>query len=207
MGRKGRKKNSKNKYIENFTNAVYGLRILCLDNKEIAKYFNVNENTIRVWLHRYPEFKEQYYKGSAERIDSELGIAYRKKAVGFNYKEDVAFLDSDDEIVTKAINKYHPPDTKALSNLVRNRMKFDKELEMKLKQNEFEMKLKEKEFEHRKEMDKKRLELEEKKYNTDSTDEDNKRAIKEFIEATKADEEELDELFEEELNDNKTEEE
>jgi hypothetical protein len=71
----------------------------------------------------------------------------------------------------------------------------------------FEKEYKNKQLDHNIETDKKRLELEEKKYNTDSTDEDNKRAIREFIEATKADEEELDELFEEELNDNKTEEE
>lgn len=69
MGRrKGRAKLSKNIYKPEFAEQIYAIRLLSNSNRAIANYFNISESTLRQWIHRYPDFRENYNKATIENV-------------------------------------------------------------------------------------------------------------------------------------------
>ena len=167
MRRKGRQKNSENKYKPEFIESIRKLRRLGLTNNEIASYYEISNGTLRSWLSRYPDFKYQYDLGG---VDSSANVAdtLYKKAVGFEKEE--TFVTPSGKKVTA--DKYYQPDFKAIQYYLKNRSKFDKELELKKLESKFKQDMALREFEQDKQVhaDKMTLEIEKIERNTGTED-------------------------------------
>lgn len=71
--------------------AVYKLALLGLNDKEMATYFEIVEQTLTNWKHKYPEFLGSLTKGK-EDADAKVARALYKRALGFKAK-DVIYED------------------------------------------------------------------------------------------------------------------
>lgn len=164
------------KYKDEYAEQVYGLRALKLSNREIAQYFNTNESTIRVWIHRYPEFKERYISGNpnnikvkhfstTERLVNEINKALEndelhKFVEKVKSGDECGFEETLKEYTLKSIND------KKLLNIVNSFEKLQKAQRQTLgivDDDKLTRQDKLKETRHKQDMDNKKLELEEKK--------------------------------------------
>ena len=84
------------------------LALLGATNKEMADVLEVNVQTIDLWMRKHPEFRKKVNEGKTV-ANSKVAHALYKKATGFYYEEERAFMYKG-EIITKKIKKYQIPD-------------------------------------------------------------------------------------------------
>ena len=91
---------------------------------ELARYFEVNEDTVHEWKKVHPEFSESICLGR-EKADAHIANALYHRAKGYSHREDdIRTLSSGggrSEIVITPTIKHYPPDTAAASLWLRNR--------------------------------------------------------------------------------------
>lgn len=138
---------NKTKYIPEFNQIIFELKITGKNITEICSILKIDKKTFYRWLKRYDNFKISYEKANNAKFKAKETLI--DKALGFtrNIKE----LTPTGKLIK--YDKYYPPDFQSIKYLLRNISGFDKELENKIK------------------IDNKRLELEEKKLNTDTNTE------------------------------------
>lgn len=103
---------------------AYKLALLGCTNVEIAEQFGLTDTGITGWIERHPEFKAAIHAGRVP-ADSEVADALRKRALGFEWEEEVATKVKVDqhreEVVITKVKRIVPPDTMAASLWLRNR--------------------------------------------------------------------------------------
>ena len=95
------------------------LCLLGLTDVELAEFFQVSDETIRTWKHKYPEFLGAIENG---RIlpDAQAAQTLFKLAMGFEHKvEDIVWRNGAP--IKISYTKYFPPNFSALSLWLRNR--------------------------------------------------------------------------------------
>lgn len=103
-----------------------GFKLACLGctNAEIAEQFAISEALLAVWFKDHPELLESIHAGRVP-ADSAVADALRKRALGFEWEEEVATkvkVDKDrEEVVITKVKRAVPPDTNAASLWLRNR--------------------------------------------------------------------------------------
>lgn len=107
------------KYQEAFNKQAFKLCLLGSSNKELAHFFEVNEDTIYEWIKTYPEFSEALKKGKDE-ADANVANRLYKRALGYSHKEDDIKV-VDKQIVITPTKKHYPPDTTAAIFWLKNR--------------------------------------------------------------------------------------
>lgn len=182
---------------------MFELKLVGKKDYEIIKLLGISRDTFYKWKKKYKDFKETYQKAvTASKLAKETLL---EKALGFT--RTVTEATQSGKLIE--YQKYFPPDFNSIKYLIRNISDFDKELENKIKIDNKEvdhkqwieiekLKLQHIQLEHNIEMDKKKLELEEKKINTEDEQNKNLDTIKEFLNSTKINKEELEVLFDEE---------
>lgn len=117
---------------------------LGLVDKEIAKFFEISEQTLNNWKAKHPEFMESL-KGAKTFADAEVAAKLFHRATGYEHPEiDIRVIDG--QIIQTQLIKHYAPDTTAaifwLKNrrpdLWRDKLEADSSVESKLKHIELE---------------------------------------------------------------------
>lgn len=107
-------------YKEEYPEKAYKLCLLGATDKEIADFFDVSEQTINSWKHKFPEFLESIKKGKIE-ADSLVAEKLLNRATGYekDYFEEQVTKDGD--VVKVQRHAIYPPDTTAIIFWLKNR--------------------------------------------------------------------------------------
>lgn len=107
------------KYDPKYDDQAYKLCLLGATDKELADFFEVNEDTIHEWKKVHPNFSESLKRGKIE-ADSNVGARLYERAMGFEHdSEEIKVVDKSVERVP--IRKIYPPDTVAAIFWLKNR--------------------------------------------------------------------------------------
>lgn len=124
-------------YRPEFAEQAYKLALLGMTDRQMANFFEVNEDTVHEWKKRHREFSESLIKGR-DIADADIAVSLYQRAKGYEHPEDdirVVSLggNAGSEIVITPTIKRYPPDTGAaalwLSNRQRARWKQKIEVE------------------------------------------------------------------------------
>jgi hypothetical protein len=112
-------------YKEEYNEQVTKLCRLGATDKEIADFFNVNEDTIHEWKKVHPEFSESIKAG---KMFADANVAQRlyERAMGFEHdSEEIKVVsvgnNGGSEVERVQIRKVYPPDSTAAIFWLKNR--------------------------------------------------------------------------------------
>lgn len=107
------------KYRPEFVEQACKLCKLGLTDKEIAKFFEVSEQTLNTWKQQHPEFLESL-KGGKTLADAEVASKLFHRATGYEHPDtDIRVVNG--MIVETPLIKHYPPDTTAAIFWLKNR--------------------------------------------------------------------------------------
>lgn len=124
------------KYKNDYADQAYRLCLLGFTDKELAAYFDVEEQTINNWKKEHEDFAASVKKGK-DIADGDIAESFYKRAKGYDY-EEVTFEKIDSKVnleITsskaivkdaykkKVVTKHLPPDASAALNWLKNRQK------------------------------------------------------------------------------------
>lgn len=119
---KEKKRGRPSKYREEYAAATYKLCLLGLTDKELSRYFDVDEKTLNTWKEQYPEFR-QSLKDGKENADAEVAEKLFHRAKGFVHP-DTKFATHEGQITDqREYMRHHPPDTTAAIFWLKNRQR------------------------------------------------------------------------------------
>lgn len=110
---------AKGKYKKEFDRQAYKLCLLGADDKKLADFFDVTEQTINNWKSRHPSFFESLKDGKAN-ADAAVASALYNRAIGYSHPEQKVF-NNQGEIVTHDTVKHYAPDPTAAIFWLKNR--------------------------------------------------------------------------------------
>jgi hypothetical protein len=114
------------KYREEYNEQARKYCLLGATNKQLADFFEVNEDTIYEWIRLYPDFSESIKNGK-ERADAEIAHSLYHRAKGFTHPDikilTVAMPDGGSEVVQVPITRVYPPDPASMIFWLKNRRK------------------------------------------------------------------------------------
>ena len=94
---------------------------LGLTNEELARFLGVPDATLRYWIKTHADFGEAIFRGR-QLSDAKVAHSLYKLALGFEYQEEKAFLDSKSgEIIKTKIQRYSTPNSTACLFWLKNR--------------------------------------------------------------------------------------
>lgn len=110
------------KYKPEYNEQAYKLCLLGATDKDLANFFDVNEDTIYEWKKEYPEFSESLKKGK-DIADATVAQKLYHRAIGYDCK--VTKFATYEGRITDEVNyiEHHPPDTTAAIFWLKNRQK------------------------------------------------------------------------------------
>lgn len=107
------------KYDDKYCKQAYKLALLGSTDKQLADFFEVNEDTIHEWKKVHPEFSETLKRGK-EIADSNVTLSLYKRATGYKTKVDKIFQYEGIPVIVPTIEKY-PPDSTSMIFWLKNR--------------------------------------------------------------------------------------
>ena len=107
------------KYKEEYVDLAYKFCLLGADDKDLARMFDVEEQTINNWKTEHPEFFESLKRGK-EEADATIAQKLYHRAKGYEHPEDKIFNDNGKPLIVPTI-KHYPPDTTAAIFWLKNR--------------------------------------------------------------------------------------
>lgn len=107
------------KYRKEFADQAHKLCLLGYSDSELALFFEVTEETIRVWKLRHAEFSGAVKEGK-DLADARVARRLYERAIGYEH-EDVYPSSYQGEVTLTPIRKYYPPDTAAATLWLKNR--------------------------------------------------------------------------------------
>lgn len=108
-------------YKEEYAELAYKFCLLGADDKKLAEFFEVKEQTINNWKKAHPEFFESIKRGKVI-ADAEVADSLYKRATGYTHKETKVF-NNQGEIVTHDVDKHYAPDPTAIAYWLNNRQR------------------------------------------------------------------------------------
>ena len=107
------------KYKDEYCDQVEKLCKLGAIDKEIADFFEVNEDTINEWKLQHSKFSESIKKG---KVEADMAVSQRlfERATGYEHPEDVIMNYKGEPIIVPT-TKHYPPDTTAMIFWLKNR--------------------------------------------------------------------------------------
>lgn len=122
------------KYTEGMAEQAYKLCLLGAIDKDLAEFFEVNEDTVHEWKKVYPRFSESI-KSAKMIADAEVADSLNQRARGFRYIEQQAIkvkevlyengkrLKEVERVEVVPTERVAPPDTSAGIFWLKNRRK------------------------------------------------------------------------------------
>lgn len=109
------------KYETRFNKQAQKLCLLGYTDKELADFFEVNEDTIYEWKIKHKRFSDSIKKGK-ELADIKVADSLYKRANGYSHPDtDIKVIDG--KVVQTKMIKHYPPDTAAAIFWLKNRQK------------------------------------------------------------------------------------
>jgi len=108
-------------FLPDHENEVAMLAMRGATDREIADTFGVKLSLLRKWKRVYPSLSAAIDSGRT-RADAQVVAALHKKAIGFEYDEEIAIRGKNFVDITK-IKKVAHPDTAAIKYWLGNRQK------------------------------------------------------------------------------------
>lgn len=109
------------KFKDEFNEQAYKLCLLGATDKELAEFFEVNEDTINEWKRSKEGFSESLKKGK-QIADAEVANKLFKRATGYSH-DDVDIKIYEGEVIITPLTKHYPPDTTAAIFWLKNRQR------------------------------------------------------------------------------------
>lgn len=109
------------KYKPEYDQQAYKLCLLGHTDAELAKFFDVNEDTIHEWKKVYITFSESI-KAGKEIADADVTMSLYKRAMGCT-TPDIDIKVVDGQIVETPLIKHYPPDPTSMIFWLKNRQK------------------------------------------------------------------------------------
>lgn len=100
---------------------AFKLCLLGADNKRIASFFDVSEDTIKEWVKKYPAFATALKNGK-DGADAAIADSLYHRAKGFSH-DDVHVSNYMGQVTITKITKHYPPDTTACIFWLKNRQR------------------------------------------------------------------------------------
>lgn len=91
-----------------------------LTNKQIASKIGISHQTLYEWMNKYPEFADTLKKNK-EVVDRKVENALLKRALGYEYKEEIKMVSDNGKKSIKIVTKHVPPDVTAGIFWLKNR--------------------------------------------------------------------------------------
>jgi DNA-binding XRE family transcriptional regulator len=107
------------KYKTEYAEQAYKLCLLGATDADMAKFFDVEEQTINNWKKDYPDFFESIKKGKIQ-ADSEIASKLYHRAKGYEHDEDYITQFQGQPVIVPTV-KHYPPDTTAAIFWLKNR--------------------------------------------------------------------------------------
>jgi len=101
------------KYKDEYAQQAYKLCLLGATDKDLASFFEVNEDTINQWKRDHPDFSESI-KGGKEIADATVAQKLYHRAIGYEHPEDKIFNDNGKAMVVPTTKHYAPDPTAAI---------------------------------------------------------------------------------------------
>jgi cell fate (sporulation/competence/biofilm development) regulator YmcA (YheA/YmcA/DUF963 family) len=108
-------------YKEEYNEQAYKLCLMGHTDKELASFFEVNEDTIHEWKKKHPKFSESIKSGK-QIADGNVTESLYKRAMGYEH-EDVDIKVIDGQIVKTPLVKHYPPDATSMIFWLKNRQR------------------------------------------------------------------------------------
>lgn len=108
------------KYKPEYDEQAYKLCLLAATNKELARSFDVDVDTIKEWLNTYESFSASIKEGR-ETADANVSSSLYRKAIGYTLNEQKIEKDSDGNPVVVTVQRTFPPDVAACIFWLKNR--------------------------------------------------------------------------------------
>ncbi len=90
-----------------------------LTDKEICKFFSIDEKTLNNWKHQFPLFFQSLKTGK-KIADAQVEASLFQRAIGYSIP-DVHVSSYEGEVTITPIIKHYPPDTTAQIYWLKNR--------------------------------------------------------------------------------------
>jgi hypothetical protein len=107
------------KYKAEYDKQAFKMCLLGATDKQLADFFEVEEQTVNNWKIDYPSFFVSI-KAGKEDADYNIAKSLYDRARGYSCPEEKVFM-SDGMIVTHDTTKHYPPDTTAAIFWLKNR--------------------------------------------------------------------------------------
>lgn len=107
------------KYDIKICKKIYKLALAGLNNRQLADFFEINEDTFYDWLKVHPEFSEAL-KSAREEADADIIKSLYQRAKGYKHK-DVHITSFEGDVIMTPITKQYPPDVNAAIFILTNR--------------------------------------------------------------------------------------
>ena len=109
------------KYKPEYDQQAVKLCLLGATDKDLADFFEVNEDTINEWKRVHSSFSVSVKNGK-EQADAEVATKLYHRALGYSHPEvDIKVIDH--QIVMTDIVKHYPPDATSAIFWLKNRQK------------------------------------------------------------------------------------
>lgn len=106
-------------YKNEYNDLAFKFCLLGATDKQMARFFNVSEQTLNSWKKKFPKFLESLKNGK-EKADAEVAQALFHRAKGYRHPE-VHVSNYKGEITLTPIIKQYAPDTAACMIWLKNR--------------------------------------------------------------------------------------
>lgn len=115
------------KYTKQIADQTYKLCLLGATDKDLADFFEVNEDTINEWKKVYPTFSESIKKGKSI-ADANIADRLYQRAMGFEHdSEEIKVVSIGQNLGSSIervpVRKVYPPDTTAAIFWLKNRQR------------------------------------------------------------------------------------
>ena len=107
------------KYRSTYNKQAKKLCLLGATDKDLAKFFEVTEQTINNWKNRYPSFAKSLVDAKIE-ADAKVVRALYARATGYDH-EDTYFSSYQGHVTATKYMKHFPPDVVAQIFWLKNR--------------------------------------------------------------------------------------
>ena len=101
---------------------AFRFALLGLNEEEITKAMDIPRNTLEYWKRTKPEFLQRLQDGKRD-ANGHVAAALYKKAIGYDYYEERAFLTKDGTIKKVKVQKHAVADTMAMTKFLALREK------------------------------------------------------------------------------------
>lgn len=111
----GRPTDFKEEYIE----LAFNYALMGATDKDLARFFSVDESTINNWKIKFPKFFESLKNGK-ETADAKVIRSLYERATGYSHDED-HIVKCGGEASVETIKKHYPPDPTSMIFWLKNR--------------------------------------------------------------------------------------